>query len=149
MDRLEILKLALASSPDAGKALELAQQMAEFVAGNQMAEPLPAPKPAQAPLELTDIAPRPAALGGRLSLIAPGVMGRKVYTSVDPQHLFRHARAWSDEERKIATDMLDSGATFFDVAQVVSRTPGAIEKAWRVGMFPTKIQPPISEKAEK
>ena len=157
MDRLEILKLALASSPDARKALELAHQMAEFVAGNQVAEfvagnqveePLLAPKPERASFELT-IAPRPAALGGRLSLIAPGVRGRKVYTSVDPQHLFRHARAWSDEERKIATDMLDSGATFVDVAQVVSRTPGAIEKSWRIGMFPTKIQPPVSTKAEK
>ena len=140
MDRLEILKLALASSPDARKALDLAQQMAEFVAGKQVAEPAPAPKPAQASLELTKIAPKPPSTKGRLSLIAPGVMGRKFYATASDKMPARKARAWSDEERKRATAMLDLGSTFIDVARALERTPGAIEKAWRHGMFPTKIK---------
>lgn len=152
MDRMEILKLALASSPDAGKALELAKQMAEFVAGNKVAEALPAPKPAQASLELTQVAPRPKEQKGRLSLIAPGVMGRKLYLPAEAhgrQHLSRHARAWSDEERIKAAAMLDHGATFVEVAQALERTSGAIEKGWRFGLFPTKIQHQILPRAAK
>ena len=147
MDRLEILKLALASNPDARKALELAHQMAEFVAGKQVAEP--APKPAQASLELTKIAPRPPSTKGRLSLIAPGVMGRKFYATATDKIPARKARAWSDEERKRATLMLDLGSTFIDVARALERTPGAIEKAWRHGMFPTRIKHQPSPRAEQ
>lgn len=150
MDRMEILRLALASSPDAAKALDLARQMADFVAGNQVADVAPTPpNPAQASLELTQIIPRPPIRRGRLSLISPGVKGSKLYPPVDDKkNLSRHAKAWRDEERLNATFMLDSGATFVDVAQTLGRTPGAIEKAWRFGLFPTKIQHQIAGRGE-
>ena len=149
MDRMEILKLALASSPDAGKALELAQRMVEFVAGNQVEDAAPTPpKPAQ----LTQIAHKSPTQRGRLSLIAPGVKGKKRYLPVEAhgaQHLSRHARAWTDEERIKAAAMLDHGATFVEVAQALERTSGAIEKGWRFGLFPTKIQHQIPPRAAK
>ena len=49
MDRMEILKLALASSPDAERALDLAQKMADFVEAPPRQQDAPAGgKPANA-----------------------------------------------------------------------------------------------------
>ena len=149
MNKMDILKLALEKCSDPTAAMDLAERMAAFVAQDKPVPPAPAPKPAQASLELTKIAPRPPSTKGRLSLIAPGVMGRKFYATATDKIPARKARAWSDEERKRATAMLDLGSTFIDVARALERTPGAIEKAWRHGMFPTRIKHQPLSRAEQ
>ena len=139
MDRMEILKLALATNADPEKALDLASRMAAFVAGDV---PAPAAPPPAAVFVQQEAQTQPQAhkvLRKRMGLIAPGVMGFKAKEDKTPRPA-RSAKLWTEDERLEATLMLDEGQTFQAVAQRLDRTAGAVEKAWRDGLLPCKIQ---------
>ena len=122
MDRMEILRLALASAKDAREALTLAQEMAAFVGG----EPPAAPQPAQPQPDLRALAD---------AVIAKKAEERKVALHPLPS---RANKAWTNAERERAAAMLDAGASYAATGKVLGRSARAIQAIRSEGGLPVK-----------
>jgi hypothetical protein len=111
LDRMEILRLALASAKDAREALTLAQEMAAFVAGSTPAAPQPvqiaAPEPTRA---------------------------AKVIDTTNS----RARKAWSPSEKERVAAMLDAGASYAAAGKVVGRSARAVQAIRSTGDLPVK-----------
>lgn len=114
MDRAEILKLALASQPDAKQALDLAKQMDAFIKG----DPLPA-IPVQA-----------------IESDLERAIRKELKMENHAGKPWRGKRRWTDEEKLLAATMIDEGKTWGHIATELNRTLEGVEKAWRDGLFP-------------
>jgi hypothetical protein len=108
MDRMEILKLAMASCKDAKEALALAREMAAFV---QQEQP---------PIMTKEYAPAPSA-------IKP--------IKRDNENKGLH---WKDDEKKKAATLLDNGASYDHVAKILGRTVESIRSARSKGKLPVQ-----------
>lgn len=108
MDRMEILKLAMASCKDAKDALALAREMAAFV---QQEQP---------PIITKEYAPAP-------STIKP--MKR------EGENKGLH---WTEDDLKKAATLLDNGASYNHVAKILGRTVESIRSARSKGKLPVQ-----------
>lgn len=112
IDRMEILKMALASTGNAKEALALAREMAAFVQHEQ--EKAPMPSQSVAPISTLNSADT------RIS-----------HRGGDKERLH-----WTEEDLKKAANLLDNGATYTQTAKILGRTVEAIRTARSKGKLP-------------
>lgn len=108
IDRMEILRLALASASDAREALGLAREMAAFVEK-----------------------------GGQEGAAAPRA-AEEAPTTAKPKTINRQRTRWTDDERQRAAELLDQGVSYAEVGRILGRTGRAVQDARCDGALPCK-----------
>jgi len=108
--RLEILKLAMASTNDAKLALHLARDMVAFIEGEPTA-----------------------------SLKTPEVVPEQSEPTNKELEPARTRRSWTLYDKTSAATMLDEGKSYEDVAAALQRTVGGVMKARAIGLIPCKV----------
>jgi hypothetical protein len=114
MDRMEILKLAIGASKDAKEALALARDMVAFV---QEEKAPPAPLQAKAVIQSapTEIMP---------------IRSKNI---VDMSR-----KRWTSEDCHKAATLLDNGASYTQVGEILGRSRKSIQIAMARGQIPAK-----------
>lgn len=122
MDRMELLKLALASAKSPAEALSLAREMAAFVDGGP---PPPAPPPPSAPADLgvPDAETKLAAMRDNVAA-----------KSREP----RAKKHWTEPELVRAAALLDNGVSYAEVGRLLGRSGQAVLTARSDGKLPVK-----------
>jgi hypothetical protein len=120
MDRMEILKLAMASCKDAKEALTLAREMAAFVQDEPL--PLPAKTVAAQAQVVGFIKPKPTSISSQNLLIRP-----------------KEKKHWTEADFKQAASLLDNGASYAEAGKIIGRTSSAVRGARYKGLLPVKI----------
>lgn len=114
MDRMEILKLAIGASKDAKEALALARDMVAFV---QEEKAPPAPLQAKAVIQ--------SAL--------PGIVPIRAKNTLDNSR-----KRWTNEDCHKAATLLDNGASYTQVGEILGRSRKSIRAAMARGQIPAK-----------
>jgi hypothetical protein len=131
MDRMEILRLALAASKDARDGLALAREMAAFVA-NAPLNVAPQARSALALAADAATAPKPAPAGVTV-LARPPILPHPL--KAKPA---RAKRAWSQQDKDRAAAMLDAGASYAETGKIIGRSPAAVMKMRSAEALPVK-----------
>jgi hypothetical protein len=119
MDRMEILKLAMASCKDAKEAMALAREMADFAEGKPPAPTKDVVSNAQAPNLIT---PKPTSLPPQKIPIRP-----------------KEKKQWTEADLKQAASLLDNGASYAETGKIIGRTACSIRTSRCKGMLPVKV----------
>lgn len=101
MDRMEILKLALAHAPDPKSAMELAREMEEFLKG-----PTPAPR-----------------------WVAETITAMSVPQPKTPAKPANYRRSWTPDELARLRDLIHDGKTIVQICEIMGRSHNSIETA--------------------
>jgi len=101
MDRMEILKLALAHAPDPKSAMELAHEMEVFLKG-----PTPAPR-----------------------WVAETITAMSVPQPKTPVKPANYRRSWTPEELARLLQLMQEGKTIIQICEIMGRSHNSIETA--------------------
>ena len=101
MDKMEILKLALAHAPDPKSAMELAREMEAFLKG-----PPPAPR-----------------------WVVETVTGMAEPNLPAPIKPVNYKRSWSSDQINRLSNMIQEGKTILQISEILGRSHNAIDTA--------------------
>lgn len=101
MDKMEILKLALAHAPDPKAAMELAREMEAFLKG-----PPPAPR-----------------------WVAETITAMSVPQPKTPVKPANYRRSWTPDELARLRDLIHDGKTIVQICEIMGRSHNSIETA--------------------